>query len=244
MQIRKLRGIVLSSVTYGEGDVIATLLTENAGKRSFSFKGLKRSKRRPHSAAEPGSLINLSCYYKKDRDVLSAGEVTLERSFSGIRRSLDSIYVVHIMLEAVEKSTGRDSPERALFRLLEAALKTLADTPSPYGLAVFFLVHLLRAHGILPPMTGCAVCGAVSFTGFTLRKTDLHPLCGVCSPRNDSQLKAEAKEYLDLCVSRKYSEIDHKCFCEGDHRALLPGILGFIEGHYGVEIKSGRQLAV
>ena len=244
MRIQKVRGIVLSSVVYGEGDVIATLLTEDSGKRSFSFKGLKRSRRRPHAAADPGSLVQLSCYYKEGRDILSAGDISLEQEFAGVRNSLGRIYAAHIMLETVEKSLGRDSPERPLFKLLEAALKALNDTAAPCGLTVFFLVHLLRAHGIFPSMTDCALCRTGNFGDFILRRADLHPVCLPCAAGNGILLKAAVRQYLELCISKKYYEIDCMLFNENDTCDLLVSILNFIEGHYGVTIQSGKRLSV
>lgn len=239
MEIQSTRGIVLSSASYGEGDVISVILTENYGKRKFSFRGLKRSKRRPMSAAEAGSLISLRYYFKEGRDILSAGELSLEDNFSAIRESLERIYSAHIILEAVDKSTGRDANEKRIFLMLEGALRSLCVAERPYSLAAFFLTHLLREHGIFPAMNRCVLCGRTDYARFTLREGDLHPRCADCSPPGRVVLNGNIREYLDQSGRRKFSGLDHERFADSEIKSLLSELIYFIEGHYCVELKSG-----
>ena len=81
MEIVKSTGIVLSSQSYGESDIICNFYTRDAGKRKFVFKGLKKSGRRSRSATEPGAVSRVVYYYRDDRDSYIVNQCDVEKYF-------------------------------------------------------------------------------------------------------------------------------------------------------------------
>jgi len=237
MEIRKSRGIVLASSPCGEGDVLSSILTETHGKAKFIFKGLKKSRRRALSASEPGVVLNINYCYRDQREISTAGEFSVENSFPGVRESLGRIYGSRLMLELSDKTCGQGETDTRLFRLLTAAMSAAENSPYPVHLSAFYALHLLAHQGILPDFTSCAKCGCEITTEFSLRITDLHPLCPGCAGAADP-LPREAGRFIQSALCRRFKDIDCTKYPLHAVKDLLYALISFIEDHYRIEIKS------
>ncbi|MCP4135946.1 MAG: DNA repair protein RecO [bacterium] len=238
MEIQKATGIVLSSKVYGESDIIADILTREYGKRKFIFKGLKKSKRRSQTGSEPGSVISLVYYYKESKNYFIVNEFEVPKHNFDIRKDLDKIYHLYFLLETVEKTVGYNDSDPFLFDLLTAAVKTLAAAEFLINLSVFFIIHLLRFHGILPEFTSCKVCGSGDFGSFSLDISDLSPTCSGCHRSSNRMLHPHARSFILLSLSQKFPKIDHSFFDEKTNLDLLFHLILFIEHYFSIEIKS------
>ncbi len=149
MTLQSDTGIILSASVTGEADILASVLCRNEGRKTFLFKGLKKSTRRPRTAGDPGSVLNLVFRDRKE-DLIIPSEFSLVRYFSGIRKNFSRISCAAFILELTEKIIPSSRPGEKIFPLLLGALGSLENTEWPEGLAAFYIIHALRTEGILP----------------------------------------------------------------------------------------------
>lgn len=238
MEIQKSSGIVLSSRDSGESDILCQVLTSDRGKEKFIFKGLKKSRKRGRSAADPGTILTVIYYRHDGREVQVVSDFSIDNSFPGIRENLDKIYQLHYLLEIVEKTVGFNDENAALYRLLAAGICELEKSPAGTALPLFFTIHLLRLHGILPDMDRCSACGAGDYARFSLDLSDLHLLCSDCgaAPR---YLDQNSKEFLHASLRKKFSLMNPGVYQTGALKDLLFDLIRFMESYFHIDIKTG-----
>src|SRR4030042_6134906 len=166
MEIRKTTGIALSSRASGEADIICNFDTKDFGKRRFIFKGLKKSKKRARSATEPGAVASMMFYHRDDRDYGIVNEFDIEKYHPSLTGDLPRIFNLYFILESVDKTCGYNVADEAIYTLLLSGIETLATTEFPAHLSTFFIVRLLKHHGILPETGPCKICGKGRYSGF------------------------------------------------------------------------------
>jgi len=239
MEIQKATGIVLSARRSGEADIICTVLTREYGKRSFLFKGIKKSKRRPQASIEPGAIIRLVYYHHDDRDIAIVNDSHIEKYYPEIRKNLEKIYHLSFLLEATEKTTGAHDRDLPVFDLLAAGIDTLPGTEFCGHLSAFFTLHLLRVHGILPDMSRCRECGSVITGPFSLEMPHLRAVCGMCGG-TACLLDRAAFDFINTSIVTKFNAIDHKAYGDEIMLDLIFHLALFIEEYFHTELKSKK----
>ena len=242
MTMKTATGIVLSSRIMGEADVRATVLTREHGKKTFLFKGLKKSTTRPKSASEPGTVISVTYRDRENRDIIVPSEFSIIRYFHSIRSNLEKITATAFMLELAERTTGYENYENSIFELLAGALNMLETTSHASNLSVFFTVHLLRLHGILPPVERCRKCGTRNPSSFSFDVSDLGLLCQNCSGGNRTLIDISARDFIMESLQRKFVNIDNGSYPDDISRQLLFYLSLFIEHYFSIEIRSKTLL--
>ena len=247
MEIQKSSGIILQSRSSGEADTIATIFTGEYGKRTFIFKGLRKSKKRPRSAVEAGSALDLVYYYRENRPVIVANEFTLIQDILEIRDDLGKILNVYYMLETVDRATAPGDPAQPIYNLLYSALNTMKTTGSPLHLTVCFTLHLLHMIGILPSIRTCALCGEPITAEFKIHVDDLHAVCGSCcrsSPdaNRSNPVNPAMLDFFHESFSRKFNEMRHEKYSESQLTRLLFPVSLFLEHYFHTTIKSKTLL--
>ena len=237
MEIRKTTGIVLSARNYGEADVLCTILTSDFGKGKFIFKGLRKSRKRSHTAAEPGSVSSLQYYYHDQKDSSIVNDFSVQKYFPGIRRDLAKIYHLYILLETTDSTTGLNDPENNFYGYLYAALERMETTDSPVHLTAAYLLHLLKFHGLLEISGSCDKCGKTDYNFFTLNQTDLKVACANCL-KNGNMLPRTVMDFIRQALQNKFTSIKTETFDEPVLLDLIYQLLLFIEGYYHVHFKS------
>jgi DNA repair protein RecO (recombination protein O) len=245
MEILKTTGITLSSRVSGEADIICNFYTRDCGKRKFVFKGLKKSKKRSLAATEPGAVSTLIYYHREERESFIVNDVTVEKYYTSITSDLKKIVHLYFILESVDKTCGYDISDGTIFNLLLAGIEVLSKTTYPAHLSTFLVLHLLKNHGVLSDTDTCKMCGKNRFSSFAIDVADLRPVCGTCLGDNPSGpwhrsalLPGKMREYMELCISQKFSAIDHARYDEKDVLDLLFSISLFMENYFHMEIKS------
>ena len=247
MEIQKSSGIILQSRSSGEADTIATVFTGEYGKRTFIFKGLRKSKKRPRSAVEPGSALDLVYYYRENRPVIVANEFTLLQDILEIRDDLGKILNVYYMLETVDRTTAPGDPAQSIYNLLYSALNTMKTTGSPLHLTVCFTLHLLHAIGILPSINTCAACGKPITTEFRIQVDDFHAVCGTCcqehpDPNRSNPVDPAILKFVHEIYSMKFNHMAHEEYTESQLLRLLFPVSLFLEHYFHTTIKSKSLL--
>jgi DNA repair protein RecO (recombination protein O) len=149
------RGIVLRSIKLGEADRIVTFLTEGRGKVRAVAKGIRKPKSRFGARLEPTSHVALQLYEGRNLDVVTQVE-TIDAN-RPLREEYESFTQAVAMLEAVDHVVQEREVNIPLYRMLAAALRTLAAQPVPFVAAAFFW-KLLSLEGVHPVLEACARC--------------------------------------------------------------------------------------
>jgi DNA repair protein RecO (recombination protein O) len=238
MSLTSSTGIVLSASVMGEADVRVTVFTRESGKKGFIFKGLKKSSKRPQSASEPGTVINIIYNERENRDLIVAREFSVIRYFHPIRENLDRIMHCSYILELTERTSGFSGDGSQMFDLLAGGLLALSGTSYPVNLSVFFTVHLIRLNGIMPEVTRCSRCGSSVFSRFSFNPADLGIVCENCAGSGRRMLDIRVRDMITEFLNNKFSAIDHAAYPEEISLDLLFHLSMFMEQYFSIEMKS------
>lgn len=226
----------------GEADILATILTRDYGKGKFTFKGLKKSRKRPRSAGEPGTLLSLVYYHHDNRDISTVNEFHVEYQPVKLRDRMAGIFTLYFLLELTEKTMGFNDDSGNIFELLRSGIRVLDDAENPSNLSVFYILHLLRFHGIIPDFKSCRSCGEEGFTSFILEISDLSPVCSSCYRGSLEFLGVDTRNFINTSLTTRYGDIDQSRFSPGEISNLLFNLILFIENYYHINIKSKEFL--
>ena len=168
--------MVLRTVKLGETDRIVTMLTRGNGKVRAVAKGVRKPGSRFGARLEPTSHVAFQCYRGRELDIVTQVE-TID-SNRALREHYGCLTHAVSMLEAVDQVSLEREPNPALYRMLERALRTLAEHPSPAVSTAFFW-KLLSLEDFHPVVDACARCGGEGpFPAWDL--SDGGVLCGAC----------------------------------------------------------------
>lgn len=146
------RGIVLSTLKYGDTSVIAKILTQDHGLLSFLIQGVYRKKARISSSQlQPFSILEMVYYHKEHRQLHKVKEVRatppLNSLQSDVIKTSVSLFCVEVLINVLRTSERDDSLYGALERFIleyEMAQKT-----NPW-IAHLFLIDLAELSGFAP----------------------------------------------------------------------------------------------
>ncbi len=193
--------MVLRTVKLGETDRIVTMLTRGNGKVRAVAKGVRKPGSRFGARLEPTSHVAFQCYRGRELDIVTQVE-TIDAN-RALREHYGSLTHAISMLEAVDQVAMEREPNHALYRMLESALRTLAQEPSPIVSAAFFW-KLLSLEGFHPMLDACARCGREGETGVEFVAFDLGEggvLCAECGQLGGRRTSPEALAVVGRIVS-------------------------------------------
>lgn len=153
MKTYKSRGIVLHTIKYGDSSMVAYLLTEIGGRRSFMVQGVRSTRGRgsklalfqPMFALEFEGMESPRQQLDRFREVRS-GLVLRSIPFD-VRKSTMAIFMAEVLYRLVRES----EPNRPLFDFVWGSVEALDAMDE--GIANFhlwFLAHLSRFLGFFP----------------------------------------------------------------------------------------------
>jgi len=170
------QGVVLRSIKLGEADRIVTVMSQGHGKVRAVAKGIRKTASKFGGRLEPASHVAFQCYRGRELDIVTQVE-TIDAN-RALREHYGCLTHSVSMLEAVDQVALEREANPALYRMLERALRTLADRPSPAVSTAFFW-KLLSLEGFHPVVDTCARCGGEGpFRAWDLG--DGGVLCGAC----------------------------------------------------------------
>jgi DNA repair protein RecO (recombination protein O) len=152
--------LVVRTVEVGESDVIATLVTEQAGKVSAIVRGARKGSRRVGGALEP---LHTIAVLLEDRgaELATLKESRIVRTRSGIVGNLDALDAAGVALRWVRHLFPPRTPEPEGWRVLVELLDVL-DGPGPSAPRTELAragLRLLAAVGYALDLERCVVCG-------------------------------------------------------------------------------------
>lgn len=153
MKSYKARGIVLNTVKYGDSSMVAQLLTDVGGRRSFMVQGIRSSRGRgskaalfqPMFAVEFEGLESAKMELHRFKEVHSG--IILQSIPFDVRKSTVALFMAEVLYRLVKES----EPNEPLFSFVWGSVEALDSIDE--GVANFhlwFLAHLSRFLGFSP----------------------------------------------------------------------------------------------
>lgn len=242
MSLEKGRGIVLSRKLSGEADYLCSIFTKNSGRDFFIFKGLKKSKKRPPSASETGTVLDFQFYSREGVPLKTISQFDIVSTPVEIKKSARKIFALYYILEIADKTTGCGDADEGIYTLLAAALSGLGKAEEVINFTLFFIIQYLKIQGILPQFSECSSCGDSGFSSYSLSSRNLKILCPCCCSNDDQILHRKSLDFLKLSTKEKYSSINQSDFPDEYTTALLNVLTNFIELYFSVTVKSRDML--
>jgi DNA repair protein RecO (recombination protein O) len=222
--------IVLRTYNLAEADKIVVCLSRGAGLVRAVAKGSRRLKNRFGAALEPFTLLNITCYFKENQELISLRQAEILKSNFKLFGTAEILTGLAYMGDLVIEFSPPYQPNDKLFRMVKACVEAIADSPEDLQAVLrYFEIWMLKLEGFLPDIKHCAEC----HTEFIQREAvfigpDLGLRCRACShgmgqavsARLHTQLRATqrltpyvfAQESRDLPsrVHREMAQLTHE----------------------------------
>lgn len=179
-----MKGIVIRSVEYGEGNVIVTLFTGELGKVGVMVRGAKKTRSR-HAAVTQLFTYGEYVYYKSNTGTLGTlNNAELLDAYAAIRLDLRSSAYAVYFAELTDRLVPDGEASSFLFEQLKAALEALSAGKDPAIIAFLFEMKLFHFAGIAPVVQVCADCGREPEEGLPMESFSVSAggmVCGHCA---------------------------------------------------------------
>jgi DNA repair protein RecO (recombination protein O) len=151
--------LVVRTVEVGEADVIATLVTREAGKLSAIARGARKGSRRIGGALEPVHTIAV-LLEDKGSELVTLKESRIVRTRAGLVSNLDALDAAGVALRWVRHLFPPRTPEPEGWRVLVELLDALdAGERAPRKELARAGLAMLAAVGYALDLSRCVVCG-------------------------------------------------------------------------------------
>ncbi len=169
MTLIESEALVVRTVEVGETDVVATLVTEQAGKVSLVVRGARRGSRRVGGALEPVHTIGV-LFEDKGAELCTLKEARIVRLRSAVVANLDALDAAGVALRWARHLFPPRTVEPAGWRVLVDLLDWLDETdgpgasaerPPPRSELARAGLAMLAAVGYALEFGQCVVCGRV-----------------------------------------------------------------------------------
>ncbi len=139
--------IVLKTIPFSESSLIVILLSVEHGKTSVMARGARRNKNRFGGLLQPGSLIDVTYYYKPTREVQNLSNVTQKYPVWRIHQEMEKMAIGLATLEISEQLCHEHEPMPEVFEFLSHFLiwlhKTEKKTKNLFPYIQFRLAQLI-----------------------------------------------------------------------------------------------------
>ena len=149
--LEKTRGIILQKIKYGDTSIISHVYTENFGRKSLLFKGVRTKKSRlKANLLQNLFILNFEIYNKEGKDLLLVKEFSNEISFTDFPYNPVKSSQALFLSEILSKCLLEEVSNSPLFNFLINSFEyfDLHNNISNFHLA--FLMKLTPYLGILP----------------------------------------------------------------------------------------------
>lgn len=146
------KGIVLSSLKYGDTSLIARIYTASAGLKSYLLKGILTSKKGKLKAAyfQPLMQLEIVANHKNKGTLESIRDVKVEYHYQTLHSEMAKNSIVLFLAEILGNSIQEEEPNDELFRFMEASFQWLDNHDKIANFHLFFLLNLTKYLGFYP----------------------------------------------------------------------------------------------
>lgn len=147
----KTRAIVLTSIKYGEADLIVKCLTEE-GIKSYLIRSIFRSKSKKLKIGyfQPLSQLELSAYHNKKGNLNKISEARVSYLYQSLATNIYKQSIALFLAEVLGYALREEEPNDAQFMFIESSLKWLDQHSSFVNFHLVFLFELTKYLGFYP----------------------------------------------------------------------------------------------
>jgi len=207
--IIKCRGFVLNTMPFKESSLIASVLTNRAGKVKLLAKGVRRPKSKMCGAMEPFSFDEIIFYKREFKDIYTLSDAVVIDSFPEIRSDPHKVSGAMVLCEFYDKTLPMEETDTTVFSNFLRFLNALRRSGSQ-AVRALVIGHLIRAFstsGVMPHLGDCVRChGPV---GGSDGRIDFSIAAGgtVCSKHHDDTVLLLSHQTVDAL--RKSDHLVH-----------------------------------
>jgi len=151
----KTKAIVLTSLKYGESDLIVKCFTEE-GVKSYLLKRILKSKSKKVNIAvsiayfQPLTLLNLTANHNNKGNLNSIQEARISYLYQTISTNIFKQSIVLFLAETLSNSLYEEEKNPRLFQFIETALIWLDTHENTANFHLLFLLNLTKYLGFYP----------------------------------------------------------------------------------------------
>ncbi|MCA0986080.1 DNA repair protein RecO [Guptibacillus algicola] len=239
--LKKVEGIVIRTVDYGETNKIITLYTRETGKVGVMARGAKKPKSRLSAVSQLFVYGHYLYQHTSGLGDLNQGEAI--DSFRSIRNDLFLTSYAAYAVELVDKLTEDKKPNPYLFETLYQVMHALDEEKDPEVVLFIFELKMLSVAGINPQLRCCVNCGLD--TGkfeFSIREGGF--LCHRCLSIDPYHipLKKRTAELLHLFAHMDLARLGNISLKSETKKEIRDVLNQYFDAYSGLYLKSKRFL--
>ena len=176
--VEKFEGIVLRTLKYSDGLMIADIYTAQRGRMSFLVPVSHSKRSRVRSVLfQPLSMLSFTATVKAGRNLSRIGEVQPYSMYSSIPNDVVKSSIALYLAELLTYALREDGCDDSLFTFLGRSFTLFDNLEQGYAdFHLVFMVQLLRFLGIYPNIEGFGPgCFFDLSQGCVTREHPLHP---------------------------------------------------------------------
>lgn len=146
------KAIVISSIKYGDADLIVRCYTESSGLKSYLLRNILKSKKGKLKASffQPLTLLELEAIHKDKGTLERIKEAKLIYPYQTLHTNVIKSSMVIFIAEILTNSINEEAEDKALFQFLENAFIWLDTHNEIANFHILFLLKLSVYLGFYP----------------------------------------------------------------------------------------------
>lgn len=150
--LTKSQAIVLSSLKYGDSDLIVKCFTLQRGTTSYLLKGILKATRGKLKAAyfQPLTLLSLDETIKSKSSLQGIKEVKIDYHYTSLHTNMVKSSITLFLSEVLSIVLKEEGPQEDLFHFLSTSMQVLDQEEKVSNFHLLFLVKLTKYLGISP----------------------------------------------------------------------------------------------
>lgn len=144
--------IILSSLKFGETDLIVKTYTKDIGPVTFMLKGVRKSKKGKFKVSmfQPMSLLDVEFNYRENKNFQYLTEAKSNSGLHSIHSSILKSSIILFVAEVLSNALKEEMNDVAMFNFIEDFVVSLEKSTSFANYPLFFCIELSRFLGFYP----------------------------------------------------------------------------------------------
>lgn len=172
------KGIVLTSIKYGDTSLIVRIFTESDGLKSYLLRGILASKKGKVKKAlfQPLTQLELVATHRNKGSLESVKEAKLHYHYHDLHTNIVKNAMALFLAEMLANSIHEEEANPELFHFLEASLQWLDIHTETSNFHLYFLILLTKYLGFFPDLNNVEASYFDLLEGEFVSITTLNPI--------------------------------------------------------------------
>ena len=152
------KAIVLSSLKYGESDLIVKLFTESSGLKTYLLRNVLKSKKGKlrSSYFQSLSLLEIEVSHKNKGTLERINEAKIFYPYQSLHTNVIKSSLVIFLAEILSNTINEEAKDKILFHFIENSLRWLDNSRNIANFHISFLLKLSLHLGFYPDISTIA----------------------------------------------------------------------------------------